>query len=174
MEGLLNRYSDKQFLIHNYFPPAKRAIYYEPCCPGREVAHPEHCSLQEAIDLCSLLNCPLYSFHPGFRVYDTLEENFNLAQPIVPYEEAYEAFSRSLEEILSFARERGIGIAVENLEHKNDAYMMNAYMMTRPDEFSRLQRRLPGIGSSAGPWPPQNCFEKIGLQDRRFYLLREG
>jgi sugar phosphate isomerase/epimerase len=59
----------------------------------------------------------------------------------VPYEEAYEAFSRSLEEILSFAREHGIGIAVENLEHKNDAYMM-----IRPEEFSRLQENFPELG----------------------------
>ena len=59
----------------------------------------------------------------------------------MPYEEAYEAFSRSLEEILSFARERGIEIAVENLEHKNDAYMM-----TRPEEFSRLQEDSPELG----------------------------
>lgn len=141
VEGLLNRYSDKQFLIHNYFPPAKEPFTMNLAAQDEKLRIRSIAVCKRAIDLCSLLNCPLYSFHPGFRVYDTLEENFNLAQPIVPYEEAYEAFSRSLEEILSFARERGIGIAVENLEHKNDAYMM-----TRPEEFSRLQENFPELG----------------------------
>jgi sugar phosphate isomerase/epimerase len=94
----------------------------------------------KAIDLCACLDSPLYSFHPGFRIFGTLKENFGL-EPLVSYEAAYKAFSSSLEELLSFSKERGIRIAVENLEHKNDAYMM-----TRPEEFYRLQENFTELG----------------------------
>jgi sugar phosphate isomerase/epimerase len=141
VEGLLSQYPDKRFLIHNYFPPAREPFMMNLAAQDEKVRSQSIAVCKRAIGLCSRLGYPLYSFHPGFRVVGTLDENFGLSQPVVPYEVAYEAFSSSLDEVLSYAGECGIGVAVENLEHKNDAYMM-----TQPEEFSRLKENYPEVG----------------------------
>jgi sugar phosphate isomerase/epimerase len=141
VEDLLSQYPDKQFLIHNYFPPAGEPFMMNLAAQDERVRSQSIAICKKAIGLCSRLDYPLYSFHPGFRVVGTLEENFGLSQSVVPYDVAYEAFSRSLEEVLLYAGECGIRVAIENLEHRNDAYMM-----TRPEEFSRLMENYPELG----------------------------
>jgi sugar phosphate isomerase/epimerase len=141
VEGLLSQYPDKRFLIHNYFPPSIEPFMMNLAAQDEGVRSQSVAICKRAIGLCSRLGYPLYSFHPGFRVAGTLNWNFGLSEPLVPYEVAYEAFSSCLEEVISYAVECRVGVAVENLEHKNDAYMM-----TRPEEFSRLMENYPELG----------------------------
>ncbi len=56
-------------------------------------------------------------------------------------QDAFRIFARSIEKISDYARSRGVPIALENLEHKNEAYMM-----TRPEEFARFQEIFPEVG----------------------------
>jgi sugar phosphate isomerase/epimerase len=97
---------------------------------------------QRAVELCHYYGRGLYSFHPGFRLEESLELGFELSSSrVVPYERAFRTFCRSVEEILQSSRGLGVRVALENLEHKNQAYMM-----TRPEEFLRFQELFPEVG----------------------------
>jgi sugar phosphate isomerase/epimerase len=97
---------------------------------------------KRAIDLCHKFGGRLYSFHPGFRVEETLGFNFEMnGKDLVSYDAAFGKFARSTEDILAYAKSRGVKIALENLEHKNEAYMM-----TRPEEFAHFQEIFPEVG----------------------------
>lgn len=60
---------------------------------------------------------------------------------MVPYYRSFQAFCKSVEEILACSRRLGVKVALENLEHKNQVYMM-----TRPEEFARFQEIFPEVG----------------------------
>jgi len=97
---------------------------------------------KRGIDLCHKFGGRLYSFHPGFRVLRTLGLDFEIAgEDIVSYDAAFGKFTRSIEGIVAYAKSRGVKIALENLEHKNEAYMM-----TRPEEFAHFQDIFPEVG----------------------------
>lgn len=140
VEDQLRRHSEMNFIVHNFFPPTKEPFILNLAALNDRVRQKSIEVCKGAIDLCSDLGYPLYSFHPGFRVERTLDPGFELSCPVVPYERAFSAFSRSVEDIVAYSLDRGVMVAVENLEHKNDAYMM-----TCPWEFKRLLEIFPGL-----------------------------
>lgn len=139
-DELLKRYPDAKFVIHNYFPPPKDPFMMNLAAQDEDIRQRSLDVCRRAIELCSRRGTEFYSFHPGFRVTGALDMDFSLSGKIVPYEDAFRNFTRSLEKIISYAREHRIKVAVENLEHKN-----NAYMMTRPDEFARVLEVFPEV-----------------------------
>jgi sugar phosphate isomerase/epimerase len=141
MEELLKRHSKKNFIVHNYFPPAKVPFMMNLAAQDERTRIKSVEVSKKAIDLCSRLGYPLYSFHPGFRVEKTLDSDFGLSSHIVPYEESFKRFLISLEEIAEYARKAKVSIALENLEHKHEAYMM-----TRPFEFKMFLETFPNMG----------------------------
>jgi sugar phosphate isomerase/epimerase len=140
VQEMLERYDSTNFILHNYFPPARESFIMNLASQDKRIRSQSLNVCRNAICLCGRLGAPLYSFHPGFRVEGTLDKDFGLSNAVVPYEKAFKTFTRSLEEILSYARAYRVRVAVENLEHKNDAYMM-----TRPEEFSRLSETFPEV-----------------------------
>ncbi|HOK58250.1 MAG TPA: sugar phosphate isomerase/epimerase family protein [Methanothrix sp.] len=140
VDELLKRYSHAKFVIHNYFPPPKDPFMMNLAAQDENIRQRSLDVCRRAIELCSRIGAEFYSFHPGFRVAGTLDMNFSLSGRIIPYEDAFRNFTRSLEKIVSYSREHGIKVAVENLEHKNDAYMM-----TGPDEFTRVLEMFPEV-----------------------------
>lgn len=135
-----NRYRDVKFVIHNYFPPPREPFVMNLAAQDENIRLRSLEVCRNAIELCSHIDAEFYSFHPGFRVVGTLGSDFGLSSTTVPYEVAFRSFTRSLEEIVSYARESGINVAVENLEHKNDAYIM-----TRPEELTRILEIFPEL-----------------------------
>jgi len=142
LDCLLGHYSGTNFIIHNYFPPPREPFLMNLAAQDETVRGKSLAICKRAMDLCSRFGCRLYSFHPGFRVESALGPNFDLSgRRLVPYKDAFRIFARSIEEISDYARSRGVPIALENLEHKNEAYMM-----TRPEEFARFQEIFPEVG----------------------------
>lgn len=142
VESTLREYSDLNFVVHNYFPPAREPFIMNLAAQDGRVRTDSIAVCKRAIDLCHKFSYDLYSFHPGFRVKETLGLKFDLtSNQIVPYEAAFEKFTASLEEISTYAESRGVKVALENLEHQNQAYMM-----TRPEEFERVLDLFPELG----------------------------
>jgi sugar phosphate isomerase/epimerase len=142
IDDVLNQHSHMMFVVHNYFPPAKVPFIMNLAAQDEGVRRRSIGIAKGAVELCHNCGLGLYSFHPGFRQEKSLELGFELSlSPIVPYERAFRTFCRSVEEILEVSKRLGVDIAVENLEHKNQAYMM-----TRPEEFLRFQEMFPEVG----------------------------
>lgn len=142
LAGLLGHYPGTNFIIHNYFPPPREPFLMNLAAQDEKVRERSLAICKRAMDLCRRFGCGLYSFHPGFRVESTLGLDFDLSgRKPVPYRAAFCRFARSIEEISAYARSRGVPVALENLEHKNEAYMM-----TRPEEFARFQEIFPEVG----------------------------
>jgi sugar phosphate isomerase/epimerase len=140
--AVLKRYSRLKFVIHNYFPPARVPFIMNLAAQDDEVRMPSVEICKRAVELCHCFGFGMYSFHPGFRLEGTLELGFELSSSrVVPYERSFQAFCRSVEEILEDSRRLGVKVALENLEHKNQAYMM-----TRPEEFAQFQEIFPEVG----------------------------
>ncbi len=142
LESSLKRYSHLNFIIHNYFPPARAPFIMNLAAQDDSIREKSIELCKTAIDLCAHLKPRLYSFHPGFRVEKTLGSSFEIdGRMLVSYEDAFCKFAKSVEEISEHAKSKGVNIALENLEHKNDAYMM-----TRPEEFVRFLKIFPEVG----------------------------
>jgi sugar phosphate isomerase/epimerase len=140
--AVLKQYSHLSFVIHNYFPPAKVPFIMNLAAQDEGVRMRSVGMAKRAVELCHYYGLGLYSFHPGFRQEESLELGFELSSSrVVTYGSAFRAFCRSVEEILEGARRLRVDVAVENLEHKN-----RAYMMTRPEEFLRFQEIFPEVG----------------------------
>jgi sugar phosphate isomerase/epimerase len=140
--AVLEQYSHLNFVIHNYFPPARVPFIMNLAAQDEGVRMSSIGIAKRAVELCHHYGFGLYSFHPGFRLEKTLELGFELSSSrVVPYEIAFRALCRSVEEILELSKRLGVNVAVENLEHKNQAYMM-----TRPEEFLRFQKIFPEVG----------------------------
>jgi sugar phosphate isomerase/epimerase len=133
-EGTLRKHSHFNFTIHNYSPPARE---------------PAIC--KKAIDLCARFHCQLYSFHLGFRVGKTLGLDFKIAgDGLVTYEAAFRKFAISVEDILAHSRNRGVKIALENLEHKNEAYMNpHSYVKLSETAAAHSRSKLRSIRGAA-------------------------
>jgi sugar phosphate isomerase/epimerase len=141
-EWILRSHSHLNFTIHNYFPPVSDPFIMNLASQDALIREKSVAVCKKAIDLCSQFHCRLYSFHPGFRVEKTLGLNFEIiGDDLVSYEAAFGKFAISIEDISAYAKSRGVKMALENLEHKNEAYMM-----TSPEEFSCLHDVFPEVG----------------------------
>ena len=142
VKGILQKHSNLNLTIHNYFPSAREPFIMNLAAQDEPIREKSMAVCKRAIALCSQFGGRLYSFHPGFRVQETLDLNFEIrGKDLVSYDVAFGKFTRSIEDILAYAKSRGVKIALENLEHKNEAYMM-----TRPEEFAHFQEIFPEVG----------------------------
>jgi len=140
--GVLDDYRNFDFLIHNYFPPAKEPFILNLAAQDHEIREKSVALCKRSINLCRRIGCKIYTFHPGFRVERTLGPNFDMVgSKLVSYDLAFSNFMKSIEDMSAYAKGRGIKIAVENLEHRNEAYMM-----TRPHEFANFHEIFPEVG----------------------------
>jgi len=160
--GLLNNHPRMNFIIHNYFPPPREPFIMNLAAQDEGVREKSVAVCRRAMDLCSQFGCSLYSFHPGFRVESTLGLNFALSSiDLVPYDVAFSKFTQSIEEISAYARSRGVKVALENLEHQNEAYMM-----TRPEEFEKFQKIFPEVGVLLDLGHLKIASRRFGFQEK--------
>jgi sugar phosphate isomerase/epimerase len=160
--GLLSNYPKMNFIIHNYFPPPSEPFIMNLAAQDENVREKSLGVCKRAIDLCSQFGWKLYSFHPGFRVESTLGLNFALSSiDLVPYDAAFSRFTQSIEEISAYARSRGVKLALENLEHQNEAYMM-----TRPEEFVKFREVFPEVGVLLDLGHLKIASRRLGFQEK--------
>ena len=101
------------FIIHNYFPPPKEEFNLN-LASKNEIIRSKSINLAKtAINLCSDLNSPLYSFHAGFTVDPQKLGKAFSKRGIIDREKSINTYSESIIEIIEFADSRGISVAME-------------------------------------------------------------
>ncbi len=109
---LLKKFSFN-FLIHNYFPPPKIPFTFNLASQQKSIRNKSISLAKKAINLCCILESPLYTFHPGFTV-----DPPDIGKPfprknISDRKKSLLTYVESVIEIASYASERGIQIAME-------------------------------------------------------------
>lgn len=79
VEAVLQKYSEMNFIVHNYFPPAKEPFVMNLAAQDDGIRRRSVEVCKGALDLCGKLGYPLYTFHPGFRLDGTLDLGFELS-----------------------------------------------------------------------------------------------
>jgi len=101
------------FLIHNYFPPPKKSFVFNLASQKKSIRLKSRKLALKAIDLCCEINSPLYTFHAGFTV-EPSKLGIRLSRTnIFDREKAVETYANELTEISTYAKSRGIKIAME-------------------------------------------------------------
>ena len=131
------------FLIHNYFPPPKIPFNLNLASNNKIIQQKSKDLAKQAIDLCCIINSPLYTFHAGFTVdppkLGEALPRLNMTERQIDIE----TFSYGLNEILDYAENRGIKIAMEPnvvqkfnlIEGKNELCLFADYL-----EISKLYK----------------------------------
>lgn len=146
IEGTLDRIRREygiDFLIHNYFPAPEEAFVLNLASGNRDILERTIALSKKAIRLAAKLKVPVYSVHAGMCLDPQPKE---LGRPIkqanlIPYEEAYGIFIRSLSLLCDFAGDFNINIAVEN--HVLSPFNLRngrneVFLMCEADDFLRL------------------------------------
>ena len=128
-------------LTHNYFPPCKDPFMLNPAAGDETFLERSRAFMLEAIDVAAILGSPVYGFHPGFRLERSLGFGHVLesASHLTDSDDTYERAVRSAGLFVDRGREAGVKVLVENLENKNEAYILRT-----PDELKRFVRDVGG------------------------------
>lgn len=120
--GIVSHLNKKhRLLIHNYFPPPAVPFVLNLASTNDETLRLSRDHCKNAINLCCLVNSPFYSVHSGFAMDLTPAL---LGQPkkqalldkkhLIPRDLAYEIFAESIMLLNDYAKERDVGLLVEN------------------------------------------------------------
>ena len=101
------------YVVHNYFPPPKKSFNLNLSSEKKSIRNKSIKLIKNAIELCCIINSPLYTFHAGFTV-----DPPKLGKPfprnkIIDREIAFNRYIESLTSIIDVAKSRGIKIAME-------------------------------------------------------------
>lgn len=134
------------FIVHSYFPPPREKFVVNLASQDDATLERSRKQIQRSIDFCQALGTDYFSFHSGFLVDPDEDFRFRAKGRAAPYERAFSTFMESLREIDSYAKQRGIRIAVENHgmpeQDLTDGKNMT-YMFCEAWEFERLWETLP-------------------------------
>ncbi len=135
------------FTLHTYFPPEEDRLHVNlasanPLKLARSIQH-----LKQMIDLSKELQAECCSFHSGLR-FDFLD-NYRSRSPLVDYETAYSIFLDSLSQILKYAQQKGVAVAMEPLDVSKkflDSENNHPFLICEPKELVRLSKDLQHQG----------------------------
>ena len=101
------------FIIHNYFPPPKTPFNFNLASKNKEIKEKSSNLAKDAIDLCTEIESPLYTFHAGFTV-DPLELGKEFPKEnITNKKEAISTYIEEVIKIVDYGNCRGIKTAME-------------------------------------------------------------
>jgi sugar phosphate isomerase/epimerase len=101
------------YIIHHYFPPPDMPFIINLASHNRQIREKSIAQIIKSINFCADSNINLFSFHAGFRVDPDMNLNFNFDN-IPEYEDSFNLFKESVEEIADFAEKRNVKVAIEN------------------------------------------------------------
>jgi sugar phosphate isomerase/epimerase len=124
-----------EYLVHNYFPVPKESFVVN-LSSLDEIIHKKSIKhIKSSIRFCAEIGAKLYTFHPGFltdpkgsnqssKNYDFQWDTKRLLK--INYERAWEKMIFALDEIIPYAKEKQVAIAIETegSVHKKDHLMM--------------------------------------------------
>jgi len=134
------------FLCHHYFPPPAKPFIVNLASQDMMILKQSKEQIKRSIEFCCNLGIRLFTFHAGFRADPDEKFKFHRGQQVAPYETAFNTFLASVEELNSYALERGVGIAIENnvLSDYNVVDGQNPFLLLcEAEEFERLWERIP-------------------------------
>ena len=101
------------FIIHNYFPPPKTPFNFNLASKNKKIKEKSSNLAKDAIDLCTEIESPLYTFHAGFTV-DPLELGKEFPKEnITNKKEAISTYIEEVIKIVDYGNGRGIKTAME-------------------------------------------------------------
>ncbi len=140
---------DFDFLIHQYFPPPEKSIIMNLASQNSVILEQSRLHIKRAIEFCHSLDIKLFTFHAGFCLDPDNKLRFPKDQPF-NYEAAFTTFIESVNEINSYAKQRGTRIAIENnvLSEYNLVNGQNQFLLLcKAKEFERLWDRVPSTNA---------------------------
>jgi len=106
--------NNANFLIHYNFPCAKNIkCLLNLSSLNEEIAKTSLKVIKNGIELCNKLEAPIYSMHPGFAHDSDL--NLNPITKSIPREKAVQLMISRMGEVMDFAQNYDVKIAVENM-----------------------------------------------------------
>ncbi len=154
---------DFNFLVHNYFPPPEQPFVLNLASSDTQTIQQSLAMCRRNIDLCKALNVPFYSVHSGF-VLELQTEDLGkperqeaLAKESKSnYEQAYTIFLRSVRALNQYAKQRAVGLLLENNVRTADGKAVPNVLMSTPDELLRFMADIDdgnvGILLDVGHW----------------------
>jgi sugar phosphate isomerase/epimerase len=170
-------------LIHNYFPPPSTPFVLNLAATDPAIRAASHNLCRAAIELSAAIGAPFYSVHSGFAMNLTASQ---LGQPgqqaalsaglCIDRSAAERAFRESVIELSAFARERGIGLLLENnvlTRTQVAAGRANSLLMTTPAECRGFFDDLadPNVGLLLDVAHAKVSAGALGFQASDFFLL---
>jgi len=137
---------DFVFITHHYFPPPKEPFIVNLASQDSMILKRSKEQINRSIKFCHDLAIKLFTFHAGFRVDPDNKLQFPRAQPVTPYETAFDTFVESVDEINSYAQQMAVRIAIENnvLSDYNVIDGQNPFLLLcEAEEFERLWQKIP-------------------------------
>ena len=134
------------FFCHHYFPPPEESFIVNLASQDPVILKRSREQVKRSIEFCYNLGIKLFTFHAGFRADPDLNFRFSQQQPVISYEKVFTTFVESLEEVNSYAQERGVRIAIENnvLSEYNVVDGQNKFLLfCEAEEFENLWQRIP-------------------------------
>ena len=106
--------NNANFIIHYNFPCAKNIkCLLNISSLNEEIAKTSLRVIKNGIELCNELEAPIYSMHPGFT--RDLDLNLNPITKPITREKAVQLMTLRMQEVMDFARDYDVKIAVENM-----------------------------------------------------------
>lgn len=101
------------FIIHNYFPPPKTKLIFNLASQNKNILKRSIKLARDAINLCCDIESPLYTFHAGFTI-DPQKLGVRFSQKnMIKKETSLKTFVESVNDIIDYAKNCGIKIAME-------------------------------------------------------------
>ena len=131
------------FLVHNYFPIPKKNFVVNIASQNEKIRNLSVKHAKNAINFCKKTKSKLYTIHPGFlsdpvkanykkKNYDFIWTNPKLK---ANYELAFNTMIFSLKELVSFARDKKVKLAIET---EGSYRKKNLLLMQKPEEYQKL------------------------------------
>ncbi len=143
-ETVLN-FPDTRFMVHNYCPPAKDSLVLNIASADPDIVRASIDHIKGCLDFSSDIGARLYTLHPGFTVDPAGPGNslqnydFIFSQSRHEPSSAMDRMSKSLDEIIVYARAAGVPVAIET---EGSCRHPDKLLMQRPEEFESLKSRF--------------------------------
>ena len=143
---IINKYSNKNFCVHNYFLRPKKDFVVNIASNNIEIRDNSIKHIFKSIDFCEKIGAKLYTFHPGFlpdpkdenrknKNYDFLYDNAKIE--FINYSNTFDQMIKSIDSIVNYARQKNVTVAIET---EGSVSKKDHLLLQEPKEFENLKK----------------------------------
>lgn len=131
------------FAAHNYFFPVPDEFVVNLASPDDSILKRSISYIRDGIDICARHDIEQYTIHSGFRIDPGEDFRFE-AEEVPPASSSMETFVSSIENVLSYAENRGVSVAIENnvVEQRHIVDGEPIVLLADTEEFKQLLERV--------------------------------